>query len=130
MGEFMKEKGLLNSTGENNCFLNVVIQGLWHFSAFRNQFLDFPEHKHVGSDENSCITCALAMIFAQFQFGDSETLTPVSLRSAMSQLFEDENKFQLGKLVLLTFTIPKATRLMHQKLWLSYFLFFILLSTM
>jgi hypothetical protein len=28
-------KGLVNLTGENNCFLNVTIQALWHLGPFR-----------------------------------------------------------------------------------------------
>lgn len=27
-------KGLINPLGENNCFLNVVIQSLWHLDSF------------------------------------------------------------------------------------------------
>lgn len=28
-------KGLGNNAGENNCFLNVTIQALWHLGPFR-----------------------------------------------------------------------------------------------
>jgi uncharacterized UBP type Zn finger protein len=31
-------KGLQNK-GENNCYLNVVIQSLWHLASFRNNFV-------------------------------------------------------------------------------------------
>ena len=31
--------GLRNATGEYNCFLNVIIQCLWHCNAFRKQVL-------------------------------------------------------------------------------------------
>ena len=31
--------GLQNETGEYNCFLNVVVQCLWHCRAFRDAFL-------------------------------------------------------------------------------------------
>ncbi|CAN0420800.1 unnamed protein product, partial [Ectocarpus sp. 8 AP-2014] len=31
-------RGLVNATGQNNCFLNVVVQSLWHLEAFRAQF--------------------------------------------------------------------------------------------
>ena len=30
-------KGLRNNAGENNCFLNVCIQALWHVEAFRTR---------------------------------------------------------------------------------------------
>lgn len=31
-------RGLVNATGQNNCFLNVVVQSLWHLDAFRARF--------------------------------------------------------------------------------------------
>ena len=31
--------GLANATGEYNCFLNVVVQSLWHLPPFRRQLL-------------------------------------------------------------------------------------------
>jgi hypothetical protein len=32
-------RGLSNETGYNNCFLNVVIQSLWHLGSFRKGLL-------------------------------------------------------------------------------------------
>ncbi|CAN0342806.1 unnamed protein product, partial [Hapterophycus canaliculatus] len=31
-------RGLVNAMGQNNCFLNVVVQSLWHLEAFRVRF--------------------------------------------------------------------------------------------
>ena len=31
-------RGLANANGQNNCFLNVVVQSLWHLDAFRVRF--------------------------------------------------------------------------------------------
>lgn len=31
--------GLNNPQNKNNCFLNVVIQSLWHLASFRENFL-------------------------------------------------------------------------------------------
>lgn len=31
-------RGLVNATGQNNCFLNVVVQSLWHLDTFRARF--------------------------------------------------------------------------------------------
>ena len=31
-------RGLANASGENNCFLNVVVQSLWHLDTFREKF--------------------------------------------------------------------------------------------
>lgn len=33
--ETVAGKGLVNETGQYNCFLNVVIQSLWHLRSFR-----------------------------------------------------------------------------------------------
>ena len=32
-------KGIENPAGFNNCFINVVIQSLWHLGSFRHRFL-------------------------------------------------------------------------------------------
>eukprot|EP00916_Digyalum_oweni_P014942 GHVL01024425.1.p1 GENE.GHVL01024425.1~~GHVL01024425.1.p1 ORF type:complete len:322 (+),score=29.55 GHVL01024425.1:185-1150(+) len=39
------EKGLINRKGQNNCFLNVVIQSLWNLRSFRQSFQHAPEHR-------------------------------------------------------------------------------------
>ena len=35
-------RGLLNSDADNNCFLNVIVQSLWHLAAFRGPMLATP----------------------------------------------------------------------------------------
>ena len=40
--------GLQNEAGEYNCFLNVIIQCLWHCSAFRAWLLSCPPHFEHG----------------------------------------------------------------------------------
>ena len=32
-------RGLTSETGQNNCFLNVIIQSLWHLASFREALL-------------------------------------------------------------------------------------------
>lgn len=39
-------KGLENTMGANNWFLNVVIQSLWHIASFRKNFKCLDAHKH------------------------------------------------------------------------------------
>ena len=34
-------KGLTNNSGDNNCFLNAIIQALWHVGPFRVELQDF-----------------------------------------------------------------------------------------
>lgn len=54
-------KGFEN-IGENNCFLNAILQVLVHSKRFINQFLKLPSHKH----EDNCIMCALTVFFDGF----------------------------------------------------------------
>ena len=60
---YAKEKGLDNRFGENNCFLNVVIQSLWHLDSFRTKFIDWDSHKH--QEDNNCVHCSLKVKFFQ-----------------------------------------------------------------
>ena len=36
----------LENNGRNNCYLNVVIQSLWHLISFRINFMGDFSHKH------------------------------------------------------------------------------------
>lgn len=55
------EKGLVNNFGQNNCFLNVVIQSLWHLAPFREKFSTWETHTHdeAGITEEKCVHCSL-----------------------------------------------------------------------
>lgn len=55
-------RGLTNETGENNCFLNGVLQILWHCKPF-NQFIVTQNHRCFG--EESCLFCQLK-VFSHF----------------------------------------------------------------
>ncbi|XP_054820604.1 uncharacterized protein LOC129319520 isoform X3 [Prosopis cineraria] len=89
--------GLKNEVGEYNCFLNVIIQSLWHLRLFRKEFLRRPrsEHDHVG---NPCVVCALYEIFTAMEIASKdfrgEAVAPTSLRIALSNLCPDSNFFQ------------------------------------
>jgi hypothetical protein len=48
-------KGLENKPGQHNCFLNVVIQSLWHLPTIRQILLEIPHHCH----KENCILCAI-----------------------------------------------------------------------
>lgn len=39
-------RGLENKHGKNNCYLNVVIQALWHLLSFRINFISHKNHRH------------------------------------------------------------------------------------
>ncbi|PON86059.1 Zinc finger, C2H [Trema orientale] len=89
--------GLKNEVGEYNCFLNVIIQSLWHIRRFRDEFLrrSTSEHVHVG---DPCVICALYEIFSALSIAStdtrSEAVAPTSLRIALSNLYPDSNFFQ------------------------------------
>jgi len=88
------EKGLENRIGENNCFLNVIIQSLWHLESFKRQFIQCEEHNHKTSDD--CIFCALKIIFNQYNFGEEEIIPP--LHEALSHVFAKQLRFQMNEL--------------------------------
>ncbi|XP_039062565.1 uncharacterized protein LOC120207108 isoform X3 [Hibiscus syriacus] len=89
--------GLLNEVGEYNCFLNVIIQSLWHLRQFRDEFLrkSASDHAHVG---DPCVVCALYEIFTTLNIASSdarrEPVAPTSLRIALSNLYPDSNFFR------------------------------------
>ncbi|XP_059443773.1 uncharacterized protein LOC132175749 isoform X2 [Corylus avellana] len=89
--------GLQNEVGEYNCFLNVIIQSLWHLRRFRDEFLrrSTSVHVHVG---DPCVVCALYEIFTALSIASTDTrkeaVAPTSLRIALSNLYPDSNFFQ------------------------------------
>lgn len=93
--------GLKNEVGEYNCFLNVIIQSLWHLRRFRDEFLrrSTSAHLHVG---DPCVTCALYEIFIALSMASTDTrgepVAPTSLRIALSNLYPDSNFFQEGQM--------------------------------
>ena len=51
------EHGLTNPFGENNCFVNVILQALWHIPKFASAFISRDDpHLHAN---NGCVFCAL-----------------------------------------------------------------------
>ena len=115
-------RGLKNDTGENNCFLNVTIQALWHLGPFRVHLTSFiQEHSltnsanHSNNSHNQSnnnknmkgrertgsiripaggILEALCNLFMQYEFTDLDVLPATELRESLSLL---SNSFQLGE---------------------------------
>ncbi|KAJ6688061.1 INACTIVE UBIQUITIN CARBOXYL-TERMINAL HYDROLASE 53-LIKE [Salix koriyanagi] len=93
--------GLKNDIGDYNCFLNVIIQSLWHLRRFRDEFLirSRSEHVHVG---DPCVVCALYDILAAMSIASMDTrreaVAPASLRIALSNLYPNSNFFQEGQM--------------------------------
>ncbi|KAK3150574.1 hypothetical protein QOZ80_3AG0234970 [Eleusine coracana subsp. coracana] len=91
--------GLKNDAGEYNCFLNVIIQSLWHIRRFRNEFLKTSSlHKHI---EDPCAVCALHEIFidlSKAEKGHGEAVAPSSLRVALSKSYPNNKFFEEGQM--------------------------------
>ncbi|XP_062209984.1 uncharacterized protein LOC133911660 [Phragmites australis] len=91
--------GLKNAAGEYNCFLNVIIQSLWHIRRFRDEFLKTSSlHKHV---EDPCAVCALYDVFidlSKASKGQGEAVAPTSLRIALSKSYPNSKFFQEGQM--------------------------------
>ncbi|KAL5722530.1 hypothetical protein ACHQM5_006043 [Ranunculus cassubicifolius] len=89
--------GLRNEVGEYNCFLNVIIQSLWHLRHFRDEFLRKSRsmHMHVG---DPCVVCALYDIFTALSVASKdlkrEAVAPTQLRIALSNLYPSSNFFR------------------------------------
>jgi hypothetical protein len=85
-------KGLENQAGQHNCFLNVVVQSLWHLPAIRNTIISISHHCR----NDACILCAIKSIFEKFKNVSESKLSPNILRQRLSVTFANQNKFQLG----------------------------------
>ncbi|KAK3242463.1 hypothetical protein CYMTET_47844 [Cymbomonas tetramitiformis] len=78
-------RGLVNETGENNCFLNVIIQSLWHLPTFRSTLLLEPEPRAwepAPPKEDVEMLQALRRVFAALSEQQS-TIAPRELRAAL-----------------------------------------------
>ncbi|RZC65817.1 hypothetical protein C5167_009512 [Papaver somniferum] len=107
----MLGKGLQNKAAESNCFLNVIIQSLWHLKPLRE---NFPRsHNHVG---DPCAVCALSDIFTAFSSPSTmqtEAVDPAGLRVALSKLdIENFQQFKCYKCPA-DQTNPPSTSFMH-----------------
>ncbi|CAL5366345.1 unnamed protein product [Camellia sinensis] len=76
----------LRNVGENNCFINVIVQSLWHLRTFRGKFLrrSTPAHAHI---KDPCIVCELHGIFTalrEAKEGD-DAVSPTTSRIAQSK---------------------------------------------
>lgn len=94
--------GLQNLTGEYNCFLNVIVQCLWHCMAFRSGMLHrlYPEQLEVlplppvkspvltrtealFACMNPCGWCAVPILYPPMIFSDqTHFLHPANITSA------------------------------------------------
>ncbi|XP_028051313.1 uncharacterized protein LOC114255965 isoform X2 [Camellia sinensis] len=76
----------LRNVGENNCFINVIVQAFWHLRTFRGKFLrrSTPAHAHI---KDPCIVCELHGIFTALREAEEgdDAVSPTTLRIAQSK---------------------------------------------
>lgn len=96
-----RRKGLSNELGENNCFLNVIIQSLWHVRSCRVLISmgDHAVHHRCGGKitkagdarraaaDTPCLLCELEQIFILYQFSEEPVLDVDRVRVALSDVF-------------------------------------------
>lgn len=59
-------RGLTSESGQNNCFLNVIIQSLWHLGCFRGALLTPGRPAPRGPASDRRVLDALINIFRAF----------------------------------------------------------------
>ncbi|KAL9653871.1 hypothetical protein ABK040_012931 [Willaertia magna] len=94
------KKGLVNQQGQYNCFINVVIQILWHLKTFREIFLKLPDdlENHIHENPDSCVYCSLKNLFTHFQYSEENHLVSDILRKSLSITYYGKKKFQLSEM--------------------------------
>eukprot|EP01041_Mallomonas_annulata_P005859 gene5859-11831_t len=116
-------KGLENLVGHNNCFLNVVIQVLWHIDAFRLTLQDMFEssglelagvRKLVNNDESTNITLlnAVCSLFLDYQNSFRDVIQPCGVREALWIL---SGKFQFGEIADSNEALDEILKQLHKE---------------
>lgn len=113
LAEAVVHKGLDNPREAHNCFVNVVLQGLWHLAAFRHALLNAPSHTHT--DGRACMTCALRAVFTFYQYGDEASIPPDSVRGVLASLYADQQRFQSGEMADAGETLMAVLRALHEE---------------
>ncbi|RQM22320.1 hypothetical protein B5M09_008889 [Aphanomyces astaci] len=105
-------KGLTNYVGQNNCFLNVIIQSLWHLDSFR-VLITSSDHTALHSVHDTCLLCELKEIFTYYEYGEEKTLAPDNVRVALNVLSSQTDRFRLGAMADATETLDMILASMH-----------------
>ncbi|RLN57924.1 hypothetical protein BBJ29_008879 [Phytophthora kernoviae] len=113
-------KGLRNDLGSNNCFLNVIIQSLWHVRSCRVLISmgDHAAHHRCGGKPTNvsaaqgdsvtpCLLCELEQIFIMYQFAEQPVLDVDRVRLALG------GEFALGAMNDATETLETILDALH-----------------
>ncbi|RMX64182.1 hypothetical protein DD238_006407 [Peronospora effusa] len=107
-------RGLLNTSGENNCFLNVVIQSFWHLTSMRH-FLLHVEVKEESRTVETNVLRALKSMMTEYDDTSSGVLHSRAIRKGLSVLFSADKNFQEGAMYDAEETLLALLNLMHQQ---------------
>lgn len=85
-------KGLQNEGGQNNCFLNVIIQALWSMKSFSHEFLarfgsDHKCPRWCQIEDIDCLVCTLLSLFNEFQESKKKVIASDDVRSALTSSY-------------------------------------------
>ena len=85
----MEIRGLKNE-GENNCYLNVIVQTFWNLAKLKSSLISVI-HTH---EETNCVTCELSVFATQNLFINMKYsgLQNFSIKSLKKCLFFKSNK--------------------------------------
>ncbi|KAL3153768.1 hypothetical protein ABBQ32_013356 [Trebouxia sp. C0010 RCD-2024] len=80
-------RGLSNMQGQHNCFLNVIIQSLWHLPAFRTALLNLPlaPTNSGSSPKDTAVAQALQRVFVALSKSPPEAQQAAAQRDAEVQ---------------------------------------------
>eukprot|EP01134_Creolimax_fragrantissima_P002602 CFRG2602T1 len=87
-------RGLVNRPGENICFLNVLVQILFHLDSFRLGLHAITNHHCPQDDKDSCVLSVLQNIFTEYEFGGDGALKAGALLKALRSQYAKEGRFK------------------------------------
>eukprot|EP00041_Stephanoeca_diplocostata_P030031 m.899018 g.899018 ORF g.899018 m.899018 type:complete len:705 (-) comp23677_c0_seq2:167-2281(-) len=100
LGHEAARPGLDNATGDNNCFINAIVQMLFHVDVFRAQFSSMT-NRQIQKSPHSHVFCALKATFEKLGTAPSATsavITSKALREAIAEDCKKDGRFQCQKM--------------------------------
>jgi Ubiquitin carboxyl-terminal hydrolase len=114
--EAVSHRGLLNPSLAHHCFLNVVVQSLWHTHCFRHAILEGLPHSHKGGEV--CLTCALRSLFTFYQHGDASVeLSVDAVRASLVAIYgrEGDERFNWSSMADASETLEAVLAVLHSE---------------
>ena len=110
--EAVPDRGLLNPTGSNVCFLNSCLQLLFHLVPFRAALLSQSPHDHPTAIlGEKCMTCAIKTVFTFYVYADEGAVPSDEARRALTLL--DARLFPAGTMADASEALEKILASMH-----------------